>query len=456
MTTGLPRRIKLAFILQAVLASIVITGGILLTGLMVRDSVLKERLEREAWAVWDGRTTDPAYPLPQTSTMSAYVVPAAAGDHPLPGYLQGLTPGHHRVKRPAPLDGGPGRTQPADEVVLVQQRGASTLYLSFESGHIDRAIGSTGLISLALSLLATYLASWLTYRTSKRLVVPVSWLAGVVSRWDPRTPDVTAIKPRNLPPEAGSEVKQLAEALVGMTERVTDFIHRERDFTRDASHELRTPLTVIRVATDMLLADPNTPGATGRSLARVQRAGRDMEAVIDAFLILAREADVGPRDREFEVGDVVREQVERMQPLLADKSVSIELLDDGAPRLLGSPQVLAVMVGNLLSNAAHFTSHGRIQVRVSPDAIEVRDSGIGMDAATLAKAFNPFYRADIAREDRKGMGLAVTHQLGDRVGWPVSLSSKPNQGTTATIHLGREEDGRAKTSNGDVEPVNQS
>src|SRR5690606_22177038 len=222
-----------------------------------------------------------------------------------------------------------------------------------------------------------------------------------------------------------------------MTERVSDFVQRERDFTRDASHELRTPLTVIRVATDMLLADPNTSAATGRSLARVQRAGRDMEAVIDAFLILAREADVGPLDREFEVGDVVREQVERMQPLLTDKPVSIELLDDGAPRLLGSPQVLAVMVGNLLSNAAHFTSHGRIQVRLTADAIEVRDSGIGMDAATLAKAFNPFYRADIAREDSKGMGLAITRRLGDRVGWPVSLRSKPDRGTTATIHLGR-------------------
>lgn len=437
MTTGLPRRIKLAFILQAVLASIVITGGILLTGLVVRDSVLKERLEREASAVWQGRAADPAYPLPRTSTMSAYVVPAAAGDPPLPGYLQALVPGHHRVKRPVAADAAPGRTQAADEVVLVQRHGASTLYLGFESGHIDRAIGLTGLISLVLSLLATYLVSWLTYRTSKRLVVPVSWLAGVVSRWDPRTADVAAIKPGNLPPEAGSEVQQLAEALVGMTERVTDFVQRERDFTRDASHELRTPLTVIRVATDMLLADPDTSAATSRSLARVQRAGRDMEAVIDAFLILAREADVGPRDREFEVGDVVREQVERMQPLLADKPVSIELLDDGAPRLLGSPQVLAVMIGNLLSNAAHFTSHGRIQVRLSADAIEVRDSGIGMDAATLAKAFNPFYRADIAREDSKGMGLAITRRLGERVGWPVSLRSKPDRGTTATIHLGR-------------------
>ena len=64
------------------------------------------------------------------------------------------------------------------------------------------------------------------------------------------------------------------------------FVARERNFTRDASHELRTPLTVIRVASDLMQSDPDLPERAHRSLARIQRAGRDMEAVIDAFLLL--------------------------------------------------------------------------------------------------------------------------------------------------------------------------
>ncbi|MEO6169367.1 MAG: HAMP domain-containing sensor histidine kinase [Lysobacter sp.] len=436
MSSGLPRRIKLAFIMQAVLASIVITGGVLIAGLVVRESVITERLEREAATFWEGRAANPAYPLPQTASMAGYLLPAGPTDRPVPGYLQALGPGRHRVH--APRDDGTDhpRARSRYEAVLVQERGESTFYLSFEANYIDRAIGLTGLISLLLSLSATYLVSWLTYRTSRRLVAPVSWLAGVVSRSDPRTLDVAALKLQNLPPEAGSEVHQLADALVGLTDRMGELIQRERDFTRDSSHELRTPLTVIRMATDMLLANPDTSAATARSLARVQRAGRDMEAVIEAFLMLAREADTGPQDQEFEVRDVVREQVDRLQPLLADKPVVIELLDEGAPRLSGSPQVLGVMVGNLLSNAVRFTHHGRIQVRLSAGAIEVSDSGIGMDAATLAKAFNPFYRADIGRDDGKGMGLSIAHRLGDRVGWPVSLRSQPEEGTVATIRLG--------------------
>src|SRR5690606_39253715 len=139
-------------------------------------------------------------------------------------------------------------------------------------------------------------------------------------------------------------------ALRSLAERVADFVERERDFTRDASHELRTPLTVIRVATDMMLADADTSERSMRSLARVQRAGRDMEAVIDAFLILAREADIAPQSAEFEARDIAHEQVERVRPLLLNKPVSIEVVDNGAPRLFGPPHVLSVMLANLLSN----------------------------------------------------------------------------------------------------------
>jgi signal transduction histidine kinase len=212
-------------------------------------------------------------------------------------------------------------------------------------------------------------------------------------------------------------------------------VQRERDFTRDASHELRTPLTVIRVATDLMLADPASSPRAQRSLARMQRAGRDMEAVIDAFLILAREADIAPLSEEFEVRDVIDHEVERVRPLLAGRPIELSVVDNGAPRLFAPPHVLAVMVGNLLSNAARFTDAGHIELRLASDRIEVRDSGIGMTPDTLTKVFNPFYRADITREEGRGMGLSIARRLGERFGWPVSLSSEPGRGTTAVIRF---------------------
>ncbi len=427
MTQGLPRRIRLAFILQALLGSIAITAGIVLAGLLVRHVVLSEYMQREADVFWTGRVASPAHPLPRSSVLAGYLHPAAPGDRSAPRELRELEPGNHQRSMAGVSD------RSLD--VLVDQRPQGTLYLTLNARHFDRAILLTGVVALILSLLATYLISWLTYRTSKRLVEPVSWLADVVAKWDPRDPDAREIKPGNLPVEAGPEVRDLSNALVGLADRVADFVERERDFTRDASHELRTPLTVIRVATDMMLADPDTQPRTIRSLARVQRAGRDMESVIDAFLILAREADIVPQSAEFEVRDIVDDQVERLRPMLQDKPVAIEVVDNGAPRLFGPPHVLAVMLGNVLSNAAHFTDHGNIEVRLAPDRIEVRDSGIGMDADTLTKAFAPFYRADPARKQGTGMGLSIARRLGERMGWPVTLHSELGQGTTATIRF---------------------
>ena len=427
MPQGLPRRIKLAFVAQAAVASVLITIGILLAGIAVRGFVLDERMHREAELWWAARNGESSLALPHTSTFEGRFLPAGGQDTMLPEWLRGLPPGRHRIR----IEDQPGLNYD----VLVDRRAEGTLYLTFEAGHIDRAILWTGLASLLLSLAATYLMTWLTYRTSKRMVLPVSWLSRVVSRWDPRHPDTDAIRASNLPGDAGAEVHQLSRALVGLAERVGDFVERERDFTRDASHELRTPLTVIRVAADMMIGDPETPERTQRSLARIQRAGRDMEAVIDAFLILAREAGNAPQSTEFDVIEVATEQVERARPLAAGKPVEVELVDHGATTLFGPAHVLAVMLGNLLSNAVKFTEQGRVEVHLFGDRVEVRDTGIGMDPDTLDNAFKPFWRADMTREQSAGMGLSIAHRLGERLGWPVTLESLPGNGTVATIRF---------------------
>jgi signal transduction histidine kinase len=288
---------------------------------------------------------------------------------------------------------------------------------------------------LLFALVTSYLMAWLTYRTTKRMVTPVSWLSDIVARWDPRAPDTSAIRSNRLPPDVGNEVRQLTGALTGLADRVTDFVQRERDFTRDASHELRTPLTVIRVATDLMLADPDASERQLRSLARVQRAGRDMEAVIDAFLVLAREAEIEPLSEEFDVREVIAHEVARVQPLLVGRPIQLDVIDHGAPKLFAPPHVLAVMVGNLLGNAVRFTDAGRIELQLTPESIEVRDTGIGMTPETLMKAFDPFYRGDPGRQEGRGMGLSIVRRLGERFGWPVSLDSEPGKGTVATIRF---------------------
>jgi len=290
------------------------------------------------------------------------------------------------------------------------------------------------IVAIAVALGSIGSVSWMTYRATKRMLAPVEWLLREVGQWDPRQPDTQSLAPERIPEEIQGEARKMADALHGLGERVQTFMRRERDFTRDASHELRTPLTVIRVATDLIARDEGLSERSRRSLARIQGANVAMESVMDALLLLARDENVPLETEDFEVRDIVAGEIEKIRPMLAGGVVHLETEYVANPQLHAPPRVLGVMLGNLLSNASRYTQSGRILVRLLEDRIEVMDTGIGMDAAALARAFEPFYRVDAAQVG-SGLGLSVAQRLGQRCGWRIRLASKPGEGTLATIEF---------------------
>ena len=291
------------------------------------------------------------------------------------------------------------------------------------------------LVAIALALASIVAVTWLTYRATKRLFAPVDWLLREVSRWNPDQPDTRALSPERIPAEVQGNIRKMADALHGLGQRIDAFIARERDFTRDASHELRTPLTVIRVASDLIGQDEGLSERSRRSLTRIQSANSAMESIMDALLLLARDREVALETEDFPVRDVVEVEAERIRPMLEGTSVELEVVIEAEPELHAPPRVLGVMLRNLLSNAVRYTDAGLIQVRLLSDRIEVKDSGIGMDEATLASAFKPFYRLDAAAVGT-GLGLSIAQRLGQRCHWPLQLVSTPGIGTQATILFG--------------------
>ncbi len=419
---GLSRKIRYAFILQAVMFSLAIVFGVYLISAVVKQSLVGALLHEEAAHFWELHAASETQPPPNTLTLRGYFVQSGRSNLMLPEDLRDLAPGFHELKDD-------------DMLVLVEQKPVGSLYLVFLRSTAEKLAFWFGTLPILLILAAIYFVSWLTYRASKRLVSPVSWLAEQVARWDPQHPDVAALAPESLPADVQGEARQLAVALHRLAQRVATQVQRERNFTRDASHELRTPLTVIRVASDVALADAETSPRAARSLQRIQRAGRDMEAVIDAFLILAREAEVSPQSEEFDVASVVEDQAENGRALLMGKPVELFVHANVQPKLFAPPRVMSVVVSNLIRNACSYTDSGRIDVSTFIDRIEVRDTGIGMDEEALRRAFEPFYRADESRPHGTGLGLSIVSRLCERFGWKVELASELGKGTTATIRF---------------------
>ncbi|KAA2283677.1 sensor histidine kinase [Arenimonas fontis] len=423
--SGLRRKIWTAFILQAAAISFAAVLGVYGASAVLKHVLIQQALRQEAAHYWQRLARDPAAEVPDTYNMTGYLLPPAADKAGLPPELQALPPGFHILPR-----------EQGGSLVLVERADdGRTMYLLFKQEQVDSLAFWFGMVPLAIVLVVIYVIAWGTYRSSKRAVSPVIWLANQVQQWDPKQPDASLLGPHRLPADLEGETLVLASSLHEFASRIESFVERERNFTRDASHELRTPLTVIRVAGDMMAADETLSPRSRRALERIRGAGRDMEALIEAFLILAREGDRGLPEEDFLVSEVVAEEVDKARLLLAGKPVVLELERAGDFRLHAPPRVLAVLLGNLLRNACHYTDAGKVSVGIRPGQITVADTGIGMSEAELARAFDPFFRGGDGRREGQGIGLTLVRRLADRYGWPVRLDSTPGQGTVATIRF---------------------
>ena len=242
-------------------------------------------------------------------------------------------------------------------------------------------------------------------------------------------------RPGRLPANADREILTLAEALRGLSRNVHEHIERERDFTRDASHELRTPLTVVRLAAGELRRRPGLDAESRESVARIERAARDMEETTEALLLLARASDSRLASNAVRLDRIVARECERARAMAGSKPVSI---DEGGvmPVIVDADaRVLAVLAGNLLRNAVQYTGDGRVEVRVRGETLTIADTGVGIPREQLGEVFRPFVRAGKTDRHGHGVGLSIVKRLCDRFGWSVSIESTPEIGTRVEVRF---------------------
>jgi len=419
----LHRKLRWVFVTQAVIASLVLALGLIYGGAYVRDWMIRDRMESEAAHMWGMIASNPSTRLSSGMGFESWLVPAGGGGEAmLPADVRGLSPGFQRI------GDGP-------RMGYVSERNGRRLTLTFVPEAADRIMLYNTLLALLLAIACIVVLARLGYRSSKAAVAPIARLTDALARWNPSIPDAHEFDETDPRVAPVAEVEQLRASLRTVAGRMRDYIERERDFTRDASHELRTPLTVVRVAGDLLAQEQGLSERGARSLRRMGNAVREMEELIDAFLVLARHPDVPLDVDDIDIAEIVHEQAALALPLLEGKQVVLDVVEHAQPRLQAPLRVPGVMLAQLLRNACAHTQEGRIELRVESDRIEIEDTGAGMDAATLARAFQPFFRGSESAASGKGLGLHVVQRLAERLGWNVDLRSSPGAGTIATVRF---------------------
>jgi PAS domain S-box-containing protein len=220
-------------------------------------------------------------------------------------------------------------------------------------------------------------------------------------------------------------------------------------FLATVSHELRTPMNAIIGFADVLKGE-----AFGKlndkqrdAVNDIAGSGRHLMRMINDILDMSKiEAGKFPLIEEvFDISGVLGAATRMVNQELDGKDVSFSThIALGAVGVMADQRAIMQILINLLTNAAKFTPPGgRIELRATADAeglnVSVSDTGRGMSAETMARAFEPFYQGgdtDVSRKrEGTGLGLAISLRLAEMHGGTIHLQSRPGEGTTATLWL---------------------
>ncbi len=241
-----------------------------------------------------------------------------------------------------------------------------------------------------------------------------------------------------------TELKDLANVINSMLDRIEASYNSQKQFVSDVSHELRTPIAVLQGYADMLQRwGKDDPEVLQESLNAISQETQAMKELVESLLFLARHdkktlilemTDVDPCEVAQEV---VREE-QMVQPedtFVLDPAMSCRIeADRGMVK-----QVLRILVDNAVkySPKGSAITIGCVKTAVGC-TLSVHDQGCGIAADELPKIFDRFYRADAARHSETGghgLGLSIGRIIVVAHGGRIRVRSKLGEGTSFYVEL---------------------
>ena len=176
---------------------------------------------------------------------------------------------------------------------------------------------------------------------------------------------------------------------------------------------------------------------------RVRRAAQRMGELIDDILELSRVTRQEMRRVRVDLSQIAAEAIEERARVEPGRRVEVSI--EPGCIALGDPQLLRVLMQNLLENAWKYSAKqaapkiafGR-EARDGETVFFVCDNGVGFDMQYADRLFSPFQRLHKPEEfEGSGIGLATVARVAHRHGGRVWAEASPDQGATLRFTLGR-------------------
>ncbi len=280
-----------------------------------------------------------------------------------------------------------------------------------------RGAAALGLIGLAL---AGAMAIWI----SGVLIRPLSQLADAAAKL--ADGDYAAPLPAAKNDEMNALIRAFSRMSAAIDERETALRTQaeERQALIDAlAHEMRTPLTAILGGARLLQQSRLSGSQQSELLDTMAREASRLSTMDERLLLLTRLDHEAPAFAPFDSQAMAREALSVYD--------GVRLEGDDAV-FVGERELTILLLRNLVVNAQRAGGKEAVRVTLHPDGFDVTDYGCGMTKEQIARAFEPFYKADKARTRSAGgagLGLPLCRKIARLHHGELHMESEIGRGT---------------------------